>query len=157
MNILRKKLYVDILLHLKRAGIDYGKSIARGVGAPLASVLAALDELERAGLIERAGGHVLKRSKARMKLSPEVRKHHVYFKLSRSGEAIVRCLKRRGAAAYLDALSAEERRALAELCRGERRGAPPSLIEAGLADPSGILTPLGVLVAALVDPACKKK
>ena len=156
MNILRKKIYVDILFHLKRAGVDYGKSIARTTGIPLPLVLQALEELEAAGLVERVGGHVLKRSEARMKLSPEVRKHHVYYKLSREGEMAVRCLKRRGPSAYLDAMGEDERRALVELCRGVSRAAPAALVDMGLAEPSGALTPLGLLVAAAADPACKK-
>ncbi len=156
MNILRRKIYIDILLHLKRAGLDYGKSIARATGYPLASVLSALEELEAAGLVERAGGRVLKRSEAKMKLSPEVRKHHVYYKLSRRGEVVVRCLKRRGASAYLDAMSEDERRALVELCKGASRAVPAAFVDMGLAEPSGALTPLGLLVAAAADPACKK-
>ncbi|MFP3215929.1 MAG: DUF2250 domain-containing protein, partial [Vulcanisaeta sp.] len=43
----------------------------------------------------RVQGKVLKRSKARYKLSNEVRKHHVYYRLSRRGELILRELKSR--------------------------------------------------------------
>jgi|GEM_PF-726555 Uncharacterized protein conserved in archaea len=111
MNVLRKKLHVDILLHLKRAGVDYGKSISRALDAPLASVLAALEELEAAGLVERVGGRVLKRDKARMKTAHEVRKHHVYYRLSRTGELLLRCLRARGPAAYLEAMTGEEKKA----------------------------------------------
>jgi DNA-binding MarR family transcriptional regulator len=123
MNVLRKKLQVDILLHLKRAGVDYGKSISRALDAPLASVLAALEELEAAGLVERVGGRVLKRDKARMKTAHEVRKHHVYFRLSRTGELLLRCLRARGPAAYLEAMTGEEKKALVDACRGGQIGA----------------------------------
>ena len=88
-----------VLMHLKRANVDYGKSIAINTGIPLEEVLQILDKLEAMGLIERVrGGKTLKRSVARFKLSNEVRKHHVYYKLSRRGELLVRSLRRSGKA-----------------------------------------------------------
>lgn len=82
-----------VMKHLKKAGVDYGKSISRNTGIPLRSVLEILDELEKLGMVERVQGKVLKRSKARFKLSNEVRKHHVYYRLSRQGELILRELR----------------------------------------------------------------
>lgn len=159
MNILRKKIYVDILNHLKFAEIDYGKSIAKRLEAPLAQVLKALEELEAAGLVERVGGHTLKRTKAKMKLSHEVRKHHIYYRLSRSGEMLLRCLKRRGTSAYVDALTPEERKALVEACLGRRSldETASALVEMGLLDPGGAPTRLGTAVAALIEPRCGRE
>lgn len=88
----RSELLV-VMRHLKRAGVDYGKSIARNTGIPLQRVLEILEELERLGVVERVQGKVLKRSKARFKLSNEVRKHHVYYRLSRQGELLLRELR----------------------------------------------------------------
>ncbi|MGC8606255.1 MAG: DUF2250 domain-containing protein [Vulcanisaeta sp.] len=86
---------IAVLMHLKRANVDYGKSIAINTGIPLEEVLQILDRLEAMGLIERVrGGKTLKRSVARFKLSNEVRKHHVYYRLSRRGELLVRSIKR---------------------------------------------------------------
>jgi predicted transcriptional regulator len=153
MNVLRKKLHVDILLHLKRAGVDYGKSISRALDAPLASVLAALEELEAAGLVERVGGRVLKRDKARMKTAHEVRKHHVYYRLSRTGELLLRCLRARGPAAYLEAMTGEEKKALVDACRGAG-SAHQALVDMGLVDGDGTPTELGRSVASLLDPSC---
>ena len=86
---------ISVLMHLKRANVDYGKSIALNTGIPLQEVLEILDKLERMGLVERVkGGKTLKRSVARFKLSSEVRKHHVYYRLSRSGELLIRSLRR---------------------------------------------------------------
>ncbi|WP_367834440.1 DUF2250 domain-containing protein [Vulcanisaeta sp. JCM 16159] len=36
----------------------------------------------------------MKRSVARFKLSNEVRKHHVYYRLSRRGELLIRSIRR---------------------------------------------------------------
>lgn len=82
---------LSILIHLKRANVDYGKSISLNTGIPLERTLTLLSELEAKGLVERVkGGKTLKRSVARFKLSNEVRKHHVYYRLSRRGELLVR-------------------------------------------------------------------
>ncbi|MGC8569823.1 DUF2250 domain-containing protein [Caldivirga sp.] len=88
---------IAVLVHLRKANVDYGKSIALNTGIPLQEVLQILDKLESMGLVERVkGGKTLKRSVARFKLSNEVRRHHVYYRLSRSGELLVRTTIRRG-------------------------------------------------------------
>jgi Uncharacterized protein conserved in archaea len=91
--LIERRELLTVMRHLKRAGIDYGKSISRNTGLPLQNVLEILDKLEKLGLIERVQGKVLKRSEARYKLSNEVRKHHVYYRLSRQGELILRELR----------------------------------------------------------------
>lgn len=83
-----------ILLHLRRANVDYAASIARMSEVPLERVLEELDRLESAGLVERrVGGTSIKRSEARFKLSDEVTKHHVYYQLSRAGEMLARSVR----------------------------------------------------------------
>ncbi|WP_238375136.1 DUF2250 domain-containing protein [Vulcanisaeta thermophila] len=93
-RLLSNEEFLMVMRHLKRANIDYGKSISRVTGLPLERVLRILDELESMGLVERVQGKVLKRSKARFKLSNEVRKHHVYYRLSRKGELLLRSINR---------------------------------------------------------------
>ena len=87
-------IHLYILLHLRMAGIDYAKSIARLPKISIEDTLAALDELEALGLIERVHGSAIKRTQAKLKLSYEVRKHHTYYQLSRSGEALVKAMRR---------------------------------------------------------------
>ena len=87
---------IAVLVHLRRANVDYGKSIALNTGIPLQEVLQILDKLESMGLVERVkGGKTLKRNVARFKLSNEVRRHHVYYRLSRSGELLIRATAKR--------------------------------------------------------------
>ncbi len=97
-----------ILLHLKRANVDYAGSIAKMVEVSIDKVVDELDKLESLGLIERrVGGSSIKRNEARFKLSNEVHKHHVYYELSRTGESLVRELlhNRDLLAKYFDNLS----------------------------------------------------
>lgn len=84
-----------ILFHLRRANVDYAGSISRVAEVPIERVLEELDRLEAKGLIQRrVGGSSIKRSEARFKLSDEVRKHHIYYELSREGEELARELTR---------------------------------------------------------------
>ncbi|MGC9072110.1 MAG: DUF2250 domain-containing protein [Acidilobus sp.] len=88
-------LELYILLHLKRASVDYAGSISRNVKVPVGAIVNELDRLEGMGLVRRrVGGSSIKRSEARFKLSDEVRKHHTYYELSEQGETIVRLLSR---------------------------------------------------------------
>ncbi len=80
-----------MLLHLKRAGVDYAGSMMKLSGVPVEEVEGALGRLESLGLVQkRLGGSSIKRSEARFKLSNEVRKHHTYYELSQEGETLVR-------------------------------------------------------------------
>lgn len=72
-----------ILFHLKKANVDYGKSIASILEMPIDVITDELDKLEKIGLIERHQGSAIKRSEAKFKLAEEVRKHHTYYKLTR--------------------------------------------------------------------------
>ncbi|MFB6490481.1 MAG: DUF2250 domain-containing protein [Thermoproteus sp. AZ2] len=155
MSVLRRAVYIEILKHLKLAGVDYGKSISRSLGIPLADVLAALEELAAMGFVELVDRPTLKNTVAKMKRSHEVRKHHKYYRLSKAGEALLRCLRRRGAELYLEALTEEERRALAAICRGDAAEgeALEALTAMGLVT-NGELTELGLKVAAKINPSC---
>ncbi|MGC8558636.1 MAG: DUF2250 domain-containing protein [Nitrososphaeria archaeon] len=79
-----------VLEHLKLAGIDYGKSIAISTGMDLQQVVAILESLENSGYIERVQGDSIKRNNAKFKLSKEVHKHHLYYRLTRKGKIFLR-------------------------------------------------------------------
>ena len=75
-------LHLYILTHLKRAGMDYAKSISKIADISIDVIENALNEMERKGIIERTHGSAIKRTEARFKLSYEVRKHHKYYRLT---------------------------------------------------------------------------
>ncbi|PMP61137.1 MAG: DUF2250 domain-containing protein [Caldisphaera sp.] len=81
-----------ILFHLKRANIDYAKSIASILEMPIEPITDELDKLEKLKLIQRYQGSSIKRSDARFKLAEEVRKHHTYYELTKDTNLIIRHL-----------------------------------------------------------------
>ena len=83
-------IHLYVLFHLKKANVDYAKMIAKLTDLDLELVKTAIEDLMKAGLIERDQGSALKRSKAKFKKAFEVHKHHTYYKLSRKGELFVR-------------------------------------------------------------------
>ncbi len=83
-------LELYILLHLKRAGVDYAKMIMKVTALDLNNITNAINSLEKKGLVERDYGSAIKRTKARFKKAKEVHKHHSYYKLSKSGSILVR-------------------------------------------------------------------
>ncbi len=85
-----------VLQHLKLARIDYGKSIALSTGIDLRRVIILLEKLEKIGLIERVQGDSIKRNNAKFKLSKEVHKHHLYYRLTREGKILLRESKLQG-------------------------------------------------------------
>ncbi|MCE4607714.1 MAG: DUF2250 domain-containing protein [Caldisphaeraceae archaeon] len=87
-------LALYVLFHLKRANIDYAKSISSMVEVSIDMVGKELERLEALGLIEKHHGSAIKRTEARFKLAEEVRKHHTYYKLTREGKIMVRNLIR---------------------------------------------------------------
>ncbi|WP_202318683.1 DUF2250 domain-containing protein [Archaeoglobus neptunius] len=82
-----------ILAHLHRAKVDYAKSISKMVAVPQKEIEKRLNELEKAGLVQKVTGSAIKRSEAKFKLSYEVHKHHTYYTLTRDGSHILRDLK----------------------------------------------------------------
>ncbi|EWG08225.1 MAG: hypothetical protein ASUL_01185 [Candidatus Aramenus sulfurataquae] len=92
LEVLKDKRYLEVLRHLKKANVDYGKSIMLNTKIPIDQVVEILDNLEKLGLIERVHGATLKNTEAKFKLSSEVHKHHTYFKLTREGDHLLRNL-----------------------------------------------------------------
>jgi predicted transcriptional regulator len=91
-EVLKDKRYLQVLQHLKKANVDYGKSIMLNTKIPIQEVVDILDKLEALGLIERVHGATLKNTEAKFKLSSEVHKHHTYYRLTREGDHLLRNL-----------------------------------------------------------------
>ncbi|AWR97032.1 DUF2250 domain-containing protein [Acidianus sulfidivorans JP7] len=91
-EVLKDKRYLEVLQHLKKANVDYGKSIMLNTKIPIEEVVDILDKLESLGLIERVHGATLKNTEAKFKLSSEVHKHHTYYRLTREGDHLLRYL-----------------------------------------------------------------
>ncbi|WP_371731541.1 DUF2250 domain-containing protein [Thermococcus sp. MV11] len=85
-------VHLYVLSHLKRAGVDYAKMMAKVSRLPLELINDAVGDLLELGLIERDPGSAIKRSKARFKKAFEVHKHHTYYRLSCEGELMVRSI-----------------------------------------------------------------
>lgn len=86
-------LQLYIMAHLKRANIDFAKSIGKNIKMSAEEINQELNHMERDGLIERVHGSAVKRTDAKFKLAQEVRKHHTYYGLSRKGEKLVRDIR----------------------------------------------------------------
>jgi len=99
---------LDVMKHMRRANVDYGKSVAINVGIPLEEAVRLLEELERLGMLERTTGSAVKSTEAKYKLS-EVRKHHTYYRLTREGDHFLRELERDKVTTVLKLLRGEER------------------------------------------------
>lgn len=91
-EVLKDKRYLQVLQHLKKANVDYGKSIMLNTKIPIAEVVEILDKLEALGLIKRVHSATLKNTEAKFKLSSEVHKHHTYYQLTREGDHLLRYL-----------------------------------------------------------------
>ncbi|AMQ17928.1 DUF2250 domain-containing protein [Thermococcus peptonophilus] len=102
LELLPVHLYV--LSHLKKAGVDYAKMMAKISELPLSLIEDAVRDLMEAGLIERDSGSAIKRSKARFKKAFEVHKHHTYYRLSREGELFVRRIDEKWLKEYFNSL-----------------------------------------------------
>ncbi len=85
-------IHFYILLHLKKAGVDYANMMAKMTELDVFLIKDAINDLLEAGLIERDSGSAVKRSKARFKKAFEVHKHHTYYRLSRKGELFLRSI-----------------------------------------------------------------
>ncbi|MEO2152666.1 MAG: DUF2250 domain-containing protein [Thermococcus sp.] len=97
-------VHLYVLAHLKKAGVDYAKMMAKVSGLPLELIEDSINDLLELGLIERDSGSAIKRSKARFKKAFEVHKHHTYYRLSREGELFVRSIDERWLKKYFNAL-----------------------------------------------------
>ena len=83
---------VYILLHLKKAKVDYAKMMSRLTGIPVEKINECIKSLMEMGFVERDSGSAIKRSRARFKKAHEVHKHHTYYRLTREGEIFSRKL-----------------------------------------------------------------
>lgn len=97
-------VHLYVLVHLKKAGVDYAKMMAKMSGLPLGLIEDAINDLLELRLIERDSGSAIKRSKARFKKAFEVHKHHTYYRLSREGELFVRSIDERWLKKYFNGL-----------------------------------------------------
>ncbi|WP_342764458.1 DUF2250 domain-containing protein [Thermococcus sp. 21S9] len=97
-------VHLYVLVHLRKAGVDYAKMMAKVSGLPLALIEDAINDLLELRLIERDSGSAIKRSRARFKKAFEVHKHHTYYRLSREGELFVRSIDERWLKRYFNGL-----------------------------------------------------
>ncbi|BCS91751.1 DUF2250 domain-containing protein [Metallosphaera javensis (ex Sakai et al. 2022)] len=108
-KLIEDKRYLTVLQHLRKANVDYGKSIMLNTKIPIEEVILILDKLESLGLIERVKGATLKNTEAKFKLSSEVHKHHTYYSLTRTGDHLLRYLEEKDLInAYIEYLQGDE-------------------------------------------------
>ncbi|ABP96197.1 MULTISPECIES: DUF2250 domain-containing protein [Metallosphaera] len=108
-KLIEDKRYLMVLQHLRKANVDYGKSIMLNTKIPIEEVVIILDKLENLGLIERVKGATLKNTEAKFKLSSEVHKHHTYYSLTRAGDHLLRYLEEKDLIdAYIEYLQGDE-------------------------------------------------
>ncbi len=87
-------LGIAVLHHLKIANVDYAFSIAKNLGIETQMVISELEKLEKEGYVKKVFGRGLKRTRAKMKRSPEVRKHHTYYTLTKEGKEYLKSKER---------------------------------------------------------------
>jgi len=97
-------VHLYVLAHLRKAGVDYAKMMAKMSELPLSLIEDAVNDLMEAGLVERDSGSSVKRSKARFKKAFEVHKHHTYYRLSREGELFIRQIDENWLKTYFNSL-----------------------------------------------------
>jgi len=95
-------LQLYILLHLKKANVEYVKMIMKMTEIDMEKIQDAINSLMELGLVERDSGSAIKRTKARFKRASEVHKHHSYYKLSRDGSLFVRNIDEKFMSNYFD-------------------------------------------------------
>ncbi|GGP21274.1 hypothetical protein GCM10007981_12420 [Thermocladium modestius] len=155
--VLLDRRLMAVMIHLKRANVDYGKSIMKDTKIPLPDVISILDELERRGLVERIDKPVLKNTYAKFKRKHEVRKHHVYYTLSRDGELILRRVERELPNLYAELIVDDEelRSSWTKFINGTAGPSDVSRLErAGLVI-NGSLSGVGVKVKDLLNSKAK--
>ncbi|RUM33073.1 MAG: DUF2250 domain-containing protein [Archaeoglobus sp.] len=81
---------IYILLHLRKARVDYAGMISKLTGLPLNRINENLNYLMEMGLVKRDSGSAIKRSRAKFKKAHEVHKHHTYYRLTRRGKLLAR-------------------------------------------------------------------
>lgn len=140
---------IAIMRHLKRANVDYGKSIMKDTGIPLSSVVQLLEQLERLGLVNRIDKPVLKNTYAKFKRKHEVRKHHVYYGLSRDGELMLRELDKSLPNLYVELILSDAKLLMtwSRFLNGSPMPSDLSILQGmGLLSNNGGLTEMGKMV-----------
>ncbi|MFP3045182.1 MAG: DUF2250 domain-containing protein [Thermocladium sp.] len=140
---------IAIMRHLKRANVDYGKSIMKDTGIPLGSVVQLLEQLEKLGLVNRIDKPVLKNTYAKFKRKHEVRKHHIYYGLSRNGELILRELDKSLPNLYVELILSDAELSMiwSRFINGSSTSSDLSILQGmGLIDDDGDLTEMGKMV-----------
>ncbi len=102
MNLTPLQLY--ILLHIKRAQVEYAKMIMKMTKVDLNEIQDAIDYLMKMGFLERDSGSAIKNTRARFKRASEVHKHHTYYQLSRKGTLFLRKIDKNFLKIYFDDL-----------------------------------------------------
>lgn len=102
MNLSPLEIY--IILHLKRANVEYAKMIMKLTHLSLDKIENAITSLENKGLVERDSGSAIKRTRARFKKAKEVHKHHSYYHLSKEGSLLARRINEKFLEDYFDSL-----------------------------------------------------
>ncbi len=133
------ELYV--ILHLKKAGVDYAKMMAKLTGLPVETINDAVFSLMEKGLLERDSGSAIKRSRARFKKAHEVHKHHTYYKLTREGELFARKVDERWMRSYFRKILGQD--IMPELVELSRHGKLKSESKAEKLREIGFLTDKG--------------
>ncbi len=75
---------------------DHALTYSKLTHKTLEEVTPKLEELEKMGLLEEAKAKIIKFGERKSKPKKETRTHHKYYGLSRTGELVVREMKRRG-------------------------------------------------------------
>ncbi|RLM56470.1 DUF2250 domain-containing protein [Halobellus sp. Atlit-31R] len=81
--------------HLDTVEGNYPRSIAGHLDADRSHVEALCAEMETAGLLERVESGTVKQRRVKAKRADEVRQHHTYYRLSRTGDHLLRFLSDR--------------------------------------------------------------
>lgn len=87
--LLDYRLYL-VLKHLDLAKVDYAKNVSKHIDIPISKVQENLKFLESLGLVSKFTKTSIKRRVAKLKLSPEVHKHHTYYEISKFGHQAIR-------------------------------------------------------------------
>lgn len=89
---LNDELIFHILMHFKRFGVDYSKSVGRDLEMNKRDVCELLRKLYEMGLLEKRRSGMLKRKEARLKKRVTTHPHHTYYQLSEKGEEYLKNL-----------------------------------------------------------------
>jgi predicted transcriptional regulator len=81
--------------HLDAVGGNYPRSMAGHLDAERSHVEDLCETMETAGILERVESGTVKQRRVKAKQADEVRQHHTYYRLSRTGDHLLRFLGER--------------------------------------------------------------